>query len=201
MSKARNWSLTKTSLITAMCGLGHVGSSIALGFIGIALGIGLSKLEIFEGVRGSLAGWAFIIFGLGYLIWAIWKKLKNKPHEHQHIHSDGTVHMHTHNHKGEHMHAHKKKVTPWILFTIFLLGPCEPLIPFLMYPAAKSSVGGVVFVSSIFAITTIATMLVVVITASFGIKMVNFGKMEKYVHVIAGATILLSGIGMQFLGL
>ena len=200
MAKARRWSLAKTSLITILCGLGHVGSSIALGFLGIAFGIGLSKLEIFEGFRGNLAGWAFIVFGLGYLIWAIWKQIKNKPHKHPHIHSDGSIHQHTHHHKGEHIHAHKKNVTPWILFTIFLLGPCEPLIPFLMYPAAKSSLGGVIFISSIFALTTIITMVAIVITASFGINLIPFGKLEKHVHVIAGATILLSGIGIQFMG-
>jgi len=201
MAKARNWSLSKTTLITALCGIAHVGSSIALGFIGMAFGIGISKLEIFEGFRGNMAGWAFIIFGLGYLIWAIWKQIKNKPHKHSHIHSDGTLHQHTHHHKGEHLHAHKKNITPWILFTIFLLGPCEPLIPFLMYPAANSSIGGVIFISSIFAITTVATMIVVVVAASFGITMIPFGKLEKYVHVIAGATILLSGIGIQFMGI
>ena len=200
MAKARKWSLAKTSLITILCGLGHVGSSIALGFLGIAFGIGLSKLEIFEGFRGNLAGWAFIVFGLGYLIWAIWKQIKNKPHKHPHIHSDGSIHQHTHHHKGEHIHAHKKNVTPWILFPIFLLGPCEPLIPFLMYPAAKSSLGGVIFISSIFALTTIITMVAIVITASFGINLIPFGKLEKHVHVIAGATILLSGIGIQFMG-
>jgi nickel/cobalt exporter len=54
ISKARNWSLAKTSWFTVLCGLGHVGSSVILGFIGIALGIGLTKLVFIESVRGSI---------------------------------------------------------------------------------------------------------------------------------------------------
>ncbi len=35
ISKARKWSMWKTNLITFLCGIGHVGSSILIGFIGI----------------------------------------------------------------------------------------------------------------------------------------------------------------------
>jgi len=40
-----------------------------------------------------------------------------------------------------------------------------------------------------------------VILASYGLKMVAFGKIERYTHVIAGATIFLCGIAILFLGL
>ena len=48
MSKAKNWTNTKTIWITTLCGLGHVASSVILGGIGIGFGIGLHKLEFFE---------------------------------------------------------------------------------------------------------------------------------------------------------
>jgi hypothetical protein len=70
-----------------------------------------------------------------------------------------------------------------------------------MYPAAQSSIFGMVIVTMVFAIITILTMLTVVILASYGFKLVPMGKLEKYSHAIAGATILLSGLGIQFLGL
>ena len=44
MSKARQWKLQKTISITLLCGVGHVLSSILLGFIGIALSYGVSEL-------------------------------------------------------------------------------------------------------------------------------------------------------------
>ena len=92
-------------------------------------------------------------------------------------------------------------MTPWILFTIFIFGPCEPLIPLLMYPAAKDSVWGLIFVTAVFGIVTITTMMCVVMISTFGISFVPLSKMERYTHALAGATILLCGISIQFLGL
>jgi len=39
ISKARKWSLLKTNLVTLVCGIGHVASSVVIGFIGILFGI------------------------------------------------------------------------------------------------------------------------------------------------------------------
>ena len=39
LSKAKKWSNWKTVWITTLCGLGHVGSSIVIGAIGIAFGL------------------------------------------------------------------------------------------------------------------------------------------------------------------
>jgi len=204
MSKARKWSMFKTAWLTVLCGLGHVGSSIVLGIIGVAFGLGISNIEIFESFRGNIAAWLFIAFGLGYMIWGIKRAIRNKPHTHIHVHSNGSEHVHEHIHGEEHLHVHKeekKNLTPWILFTIFVFGPCEPLIPILMYPAAKSSMIGMLMVTIVFSVVTILTMLSVVLISSYGIKFIPLGKMAKYSHAIAGATILLSGIGIQFLGL
>ena len=82
MAKARKWSMFKTSWVTVACGIGHVGSSILLGIIGFTFGIALGKLEMFEGIRGDLAAWAFVLFGLAYFIWGLRRAIVNKPHKH-----------------------------------------------------------------------------------------------------------------------
>ena len=92
-------------------------------------------------------------------------------------------------------------MAPRILFTIFILGPCEPLIPILMYPAAKNSIPGLLLVTGVFGSVTILTMLTIVIVSSWGLSFVRLGKLERYAHAIAGATICLSGLAIQFLGL
>jgi len=205
ISKARNWSLAKTSWFTVLCGLGHVGGSIVLGFTGIAFGIALAKLELFESVRGNLIAWLFSAFGMVYLVWAIYRVLRGKKHTHIHYHKNSNTHVHEHNHHAEHMHVHdeksKAKITPWILFTIFVFGPCEPLIPIVMFPAAKHNWLQLAVVTGVFSIITILTMLTVVLVASYGIKFFPMKVMEKYSHVMAGSTILLCGLGMVFLGL
>jgi len=206
MSRARRWSAAKTAVITVLCGVGHVASSVALGLIGIAFGIAVMKLEAFEAFRGNLAAWAFIGFGLAYFVWGLHRAARNKPHTHIHVHGEEGMHSHEHAHTAEHAHAHevkdgKKNITPWILFTIFVLGPCEPLIPILMYPAAKSSMAGTMLVAGVFGAVTVSTMLGIVMASSWGISFAPLGRMEKYAHAMAGATICLSGMAIQFLGL
>lgn len=205
MSKAKGWSIIKTSLITFACGMGHIISSVALGIFGIIFGIAVMRLEVFEAFRGNLAAWALIGFGLVYFIWGMRMAVRNRPHNHPHLHQDGTGHLHTHSHSDEHAHVHdkksKKSITPWVLFTIFVLGPCEPLIPILMYPAAKKSITGLIMVTAIFGIVTIATMMTIVIVTSFGLNLVPMRRAERYVHALAGAAIFLSGVAIQFLGL
>jgi sulfite exporter TauE/SafE len=87
------------------------------------------------------------------------------------------------------------------LFTIFVLGPCEPLIPLILYPAAKSNVAAAVIVALIFGITTVATMVGCVMACRYGLSRVAFPSAEKYSHALAGLTILLCGGAIKLLGL
>ncbi len=205
MSRARKWSLKKTLFISFLCGLGHVLSSVILGLVGIALGLAVLRLDSIESFRGGAAAWLLIGFGFAYFIWGLRRAIKNKPHQHLHIHSDGEKHEHLHAHEGEHSHLHDQKkkanITPWILFTIFVFGPCEPLIPLVMYPAAKHNIGGVILVASVFGLTTIVTMLTIIAVSSWGVNFIRLGRLERYVHALAGAMIFISGLSVQFLGL
>ncbi len=207
MARARKWSLTKTTCVTVFCGIGHVLSSVVLGIIGIVLGISLNKLEALESFRGGFAAWLLIFFGLGYFVWGVFRAQKNRPHKHWHAHGDTSmpIHKHKHKHNTGQLHVHKgekaKNLTPWILFTIFIFGPCEPLIPLLIYPASKNSVAGIVLVTIVFGVVTIATMLGIVILLSLGANLLPMGRLERYSHALAGITILFCGITIRFFGL
>jgi len=138
------------------------------------------------------------------LIISIRNLMRKKKHSHTHFHIDGEQHIHEHDHLNEHIHIHQEdpvKTTPWILFLIFVFGPCEPLIPILMYPAAENNIQGAVIVSVLFSVVTIGTMLSVVLAFKLGMSKINLQPVEKYGHIIAGAMILFSGLAIQFLGL
>lgn len=204
LSEAKKWTLKKTMLITFFCGLGHVLSSVVLGLAGIAIGISVNKLVSIESFRGNIAAWLFIAFGLVYMIISIRNLIRKKKHSHSHFHLGGDKHTHEHDHRKEHTHIHENNAvntTPWVLFLIFVFGPCEPLIPILMYPAAQSNIPGTILVSMLFSVVTIATMMSVVLAFKLGLKKVNLKPIEKYSHLIAGSMIFLSGIAIQFLGL
>jgi nickel/cobalt exporter len=206
ISRARRWSLRKTLFISFLAGLGHILSSVVLGFLGIALGIAVARLEGVESLRGGLAAWLLIGFGLAYFVWGLQRAWKRKPHTHGHLHFPGQSHEHVHSHaEPEHAHVHENEgrvnLTPWILFTIFVFGPCEPLIPLVMYPAARHSTAGVVLVAAAFGAVTIATMLAIIAVSAWGISFVRLGRLELYSHALAGLVISVSGLGIRFLGL
>jgi len=200
LSRARRWTPARTAAITVLCGLGHVGSSVVLGIAGIAFGVAVARLEFLEAARGNVAAWLLTGFGLVYTVWGVWRARKGAPHRHIHLH-DGEAHSHGHSHQQGHVHSHEPadvvSLTPWILFTIFVFGPCEPLIPLLMYPAAESSTLGVVLVAVVFGVVTIATMVVVVLLLVYGVAHLPTAGLERWSHALAGAAILLCGIAIH----
>ncbi|MEW6250339.1 MAG: hypothetical protein AB1716_06815 [Planctomycetota bacterium] len=253
MGKVGRWSFAKTLAVSAACGVGHVASSIVLGFVGIALSIAVTGLEWFEGVRGDLAAWLLLGFGLAYMVWGIRRAIRNRPHAHLHAHADGSVHWHVHTHHAEHAHPHAAsaaepprdpagprasppacstggstltgpraspsasspacstagstpthgvtaRMTPWVLFTIFIFGPCEPLIPILMYPALKLNLWAVALVAGVFAVCTIGTMLAVVALGYYGVLRLATPRLERYAHAIAGGSLAVCGL-LMILGL
>jgi ABC-type nickel/cobalt efflux system permease component RcnA len=228
IGRARNWALRKTLVVSFLAGLGHILSSVVLGFLGIALGIAVGKLEGVESARGEIAAWLLIGFGFAYFVWGMRRAWRGRPHAHPHLHDHDGAHVHPHGpdlgvhdpahehlHQHAHLHTHelaehahphgevdeRTNITPWVLFTIFVFGPCEPLIPLVMYPAARHSAAGVALVALAFGLVTIVTMLLIIAAASFGASFVRLGKLERYSHALAGAMIFVSGLSVQFLGL
>lgn len=201
MGKARRWSLAKTLRVTLVCGTGHVVSSIIIGGIGILLGAKLLSLVEIEGVRGSLAGWSLLAFGLMYFAWGLRKAGRGHRHSHVHVHED-VVHDHEHDHHSDHSHIHEKPgdaITPWAMFIIFILGPCEALIPLFMYPAATHSAGLVMSVAVVFGVVTLATMLAAVALTMIGLR--NLPSLGRWEHAVAGASVAACGAAISLIGL
>ena len=204
MSRTGGWPLKKTLLVTVLCGLGHVLGSIVLGTVGIAAGTAVFRLEKIESARGDIASWLLIAFGLCYFSWAVVRAARHQKHTHWHAHAEGTVHCHEHQHDPAHRHVHRGApvstrgiMTPWILFTIFVFGPCEPLIPLLMYPAASGSVSLLVAVTFVFATATLGTMTLIVWIATTGIVRLIPPIIEKVAQPIAGLVILACGVAVK----
>ncbi|WP_448697399.1 hypothetical protein ACFGVR_12240 [Mucilaginibacter sp. AW1-3] len=200
LSRSKGWSRPRTILWTVVCGIGHVGSSVLLGLIGIAVGFSLSKLSWFEGIRGGFAAWALLLFGLGYTLWGLYQAKLNRPHKHFDINDDGSMYVFEHRHGETIAPKDRYPVTPWIMFFIFAMGPSEPMIPLLSYPAAQHSWVGITAMIIVYIIATVATMVLMVILGLYGIAFFKTAKIERYVHAIGGLVILVCGCGMVFLG-
>jgi nickel/cobalt exporter len=203
LSKARKWTRTRTLWITFISGVGHVAGSVVLGVLGVAMGISLSRMEAFEARRGSLVGWMLIAFGILYTAYGIYKYIRRGAH----VHLPAFLRPRSIRHEDLHLDSnsidedHAGRLTPWILFLIFVFGPCEVLIPMLIYPAANHNGLGVFLVALVFGTATISTMLLVVLLGYKGLSLVRFKGREHQLHLFAGLVILAAGAGMQFLGL
>lgn len=202
MARVGRWSLRKTTVITLACGLGHVFSSLLIGSLGIWFGWALGRVRWLEGFRGDLAGWLLLGFGIAYLCWGLRYAYRRRTHSHVHAHPDGTVHCHAHGHTGRHTHVHTDegeggKQTAWILFTIFVFGPCEPLVVILMVPAIALDWWAVGLLVLVFASCTLITMLSIVLAGYMGLSSLRLRGIERYAHVLAGVAIAGCGIAMK----
>ena len=199
LSRSRKWSMPKTIMLTILCGLGHILSSVVLGLVGVFAGWQLNKITFFQDFRGNIASWALLLFGAIYLVYGLWAAYKNKAHKHFDVMGDD-VFVYTHKHGEVVMPKDRVKVTPLVLFAIFVMGPSEPLIPLLFYSGLNRSMSEILTLISVFTISTVLTMLVMVLLGVYGYSFFKTDKLERYTPAISGAVVLVCGVGMVFLG-
>lgn len=183
MSRADGWPLGKTLRVTTTCGMAHVAGSVVIGLVGLSLGLAVMQLEHLEAFRGDVAAWLMIGFGAASMTWGLVRASRAKSGAPEHAHPHATAPSVT-----------GPVWTPWLLFLVFAFGPCEPLIPLLMYPASKASWWAVVAVAVAFAAATVATMAVAVIVLRHGVSWLPAAALQRHAHTLAGAAILACGL-------
>jgi len=202
IGRARRWSAARTIVITAVCGVGHVASSVFLGLAGLAFGWTIGRIQAAEGLRGNLSAWILVAFGTAYAAWGARHAYRRSRGIVTHAHHE---HVHVHAH-GDHDHGHAhdmpgKSVTFWTLFAVFVLGPCEPLVPLFILPASRGLWGLAAATALIFGIVTIACMALLTGAGLAGFQRLPLGPLERWSHALAGAVIALSGLSVVALGL
>ncbi len=179
LSKARRWSLRRTLSITILSGMAHVTSSIAIGLLLVFMGKEFLNFEAIEAFRAPLAGWLLFGFGVAYTLY-------------------GLRHAWLRRNQAEFDAGNS---TSWMIFIIFALGPCEPLIPLVMTPAATISLTTLFTVSLIFLLSTVSTMCATVVVGCKAVDMLPSFRVNHLAHAFAGGAITTCAVGMLFLGL
>lgn len=187
LAKARGWTLRRTLWITAICGIGHVASSLLLGGLGIAAGVAIGALETVENQRGAVAAWLLFGVGIAYALWGVRQALRH-------------AHMHSHGHAHSHAPASARTTTFWALFVVFVLGPCEPLIPLFMLPASQHRWGAALATGAVFGVVTLATMLAITAGAVLGLARLPLDPLQRWTHALAGTVIASSAAAVLWLG-
>jgi len=178
---ARRWSHLRAFFITLIAGIAHVLSSVVIGAIGIGAGITLESLEFFEGSRGNIAGWLLILAGVLYSLWS----LRRHTHDHLKIDFDDEK-------------SRRRSVLIWTLVAVFILGPCEPLVP-LMFVAVQISWWAVIVASGLFMMLTLVVMEVFVLTGLSGLKLMPGHLTHRVGNIMASLVIIALGATLMLL--
>jgi len=182
VARARGWSAGRTVRITALCGFGHVTSSVLLGLLGLFFG--LEMLQAFGKRMEAVAGLLLIGFGLVYAFWGL-------------RHAAGHLHGHSHAHY-DHVHE-PSKVTAWSLFLLFCADPCVAVIP-ILFAAAPLGALRTAAVVVLYEAATIATMVLLVLPARAGASLLRGKWLDHYGDAAAGGTIAAVGVVVTLLG-
>jgi hypothetical protein len=128
-------------------------------------------------------------------------------HIHVHRHGRGVAHTHWHDHAPETAHAitasmdlepplheHRHKTTARTALLLILgSSPMVEGIP-AFFAAGRFGVGLIVAMSAVFAISTIATYVLLCVASTAGLQRVRLGAFERYGEVLSGAFIALVGL-------
>ena len=192
LGRARGWTLGRTLVVTALCGAGHVVSSVVIGAVGVGLGMATDRLLWIESARGELAAGLLIGFGLTYAAWSVWRRVRRFDVGHRRAAGD--------------------RMTPGALFVVFLLGPCEPLIPLMVVPGISGEWMTVGAVVALFGLLTVIVMLAAVTAGYCGAHWLARGfalgtparasldLLRRHADVAAGLMVAGSGAAVLLLG-
>ena len=128
-------------------------------------------------------------------------------HIHSHRHGQGSVHRHWHDHMPASSHSvtaqteeappahdHRHKTTARTALLLILgSSPMVEGIP-AFFAAGKYGIGLIVVMAVVFAISTIATYVLLCVYSTAGLQRVRLGAFERYGEVLSGAFIALVGL-------
>ena len=212
LARARSWSTLRTTLVTVACGLGHCASSVLLAFLGIGV-LAAVDVDAVQDARGRLAAWLLLGLGLFLTVVGLRGAARARRHRHLHAHADGSVHDHEHDHGGEHAHVHAATAASrpdaaargpllyWSLFIVFVLGPCEWLIPAALAAWDRFGLAGMLATCVTFSGITVLTMLGITLLGLRGLSIARWSRLERHATTLAGLSIVTAGLGMLVLDL
>ena len=222
IGRANNWRTVSVLGLALLAALGHVTTSIVVGLLTVFAGHGAPSevIEVIKEVTPAL----LIVFGSGYAAISFYK-LRMSRHGHSHgftwvnkwlgidphdyeFHETGHHHEDcAPDHKHEQAHCdcptlpgrHLSSRAAWGLVVILGITPCVALVP-LTLEAIRHSMGAVILVNTVFAVSAVASILVATFFALRGLKLIRLSFFDKYGGVTAGTIIALIGVAGYLFG-
>ncbi len=168
VARQLKWTRARTAGAAAVAGLGHTVSTLAIGVV-VWLG-GVALAVRFGNVVSLLAGVALISLGLWIAIASL-REIRAGPHAHSAgVRGSGTA-------------------------LLFILGssPMVEGIPAFL-AAARFGAGLVAEMAACFAISTMATYVVLCVSSQAALARLSLGSFERYGEAISGTIIAVVGV-------
>lgn len=183
LSRAEGWDERATMGYTAIAGLSHTLSTILIGVLVGFVGYRLSDSYSF--IVAVIAPSLLMLLGIIYLILSI---RENKHHHHHHSHDI-------------HIGDVKKKTTAAIIVTLTVSMFFSPCLEIEAYYFVASTLGweGILAVSAVYTVITIAGMLLLVWLGMKGVRNIKSHFLEHHEKTMTGALLVVLGAAGFFL--
>jgi large-conductance mechanosensitive channel len=175
IARQRRWSRTETRNAALKAGTGHVVSTLLIGIV-VWIG-GVAFATHFGNLINSLSSLALVAFGVWFMISAYQEMLRERSHSHVH----------------DHEHHNDKKSNRTALLLILGSSPMIEGIP-AFFAASKYGIGLLLIMAIVFAISTIATYVILCTYSTTRLQNTSFGVFENYGEVLSGAFIAFVGL-------
>jgi len=183
IARQRGWTLRQTARAAAGAGLGHVVSTLIIAIVVWLAGVAFAQR--FGDLVNILTSAALIAFGGWVAIGALREVREAK---------DASVNQEQSNSLRVDTSATSSRTA---LLLILGSSPMVEGIP-AFFAASRYGIVVIAVMSIVFAISTIATYVVLCVTSVRGMQNLNFGPIEQYGEVISGSIIALLGIVFLF---
>jgi nickel/cobalt transporter (NicO) family protein len=197
-ARAQRWTHTKTLLVTAFAGTGHVLFTAFLGLLLTLFGFALHERigQWFPRIAGS----ALILFGIFYIS----RQILGGGHSHTHLFG-GHPHAEP---EDRHVHEHvdlissaghtlpppmSDRVAITSLLALLTFSPCEAFLP--MYVSGiRYGWMGFALLTAILSVATVAGMIVFTGLTLSGMRRISLRQLEKYELGLMGVLLCVVGI-------
>jgi hypothetical protein len=164
LARQRRWSAARTASAAAIAGIGHTVSTLFLGALMWVAGVVVA--ERFGHIVSYASSAALVLFGL----WIAISAVRELQHSHHHENPERTA-----------------------LLLILGSSPMVEGIP-AFFAAGQYGAGTLGVMALVFALSTIATYVVLCISSSAALERVKLGPLERYGEVLSGTLVMLVGL-------
>jgi ABC-type nickel/cobalt efflux system permease component RcnA len=217
LARQQGWTSGQVVRAAAIAGSGHAVSTLIIAVLVWILGAALAVR--FGNIVTLLSSAALIGFGLWIAVASL-SEMRQSAHDdghrhmghtHVHRHGGGLQHAHYHEHHEHDWHAvegnlavapthdHEHKTSSrTALLLIIGSSPMVEGIP-AFFAASRYGAAQLVTMALVFAVSTIATYVILCVVGVSGLQRINLGTFERYGEVLSGAFIALTGLVFIFI--